>query len=351
MKKALLFVSMLTFGLSYAQDCSKIFISEYVEGWSNNKALEIYNPTSSPVDLSQYVVARYSNGSNTATVQNAVQLSGTIQPYDVFVVVLDQRNPNGTGNNAPIWDSLEVRGDGFFCPVYEENDAMYFNGDDAMVLFQGVLGNAPLTTDLNTLQLVAIDIIGKIGQRPTNAGGGTSQPTGGWSTTYPHAGGPNGGVAITADHSMIRKAGIKAGVTNFVIPFFNPLEQWDSIPPVTYVVNDAGDTLKSVNGNPILFGNWFSLGTHDCECNPLSVKENNKVNVEVYPNPTTNGTFTIASDEMIESVVIYNGLGQMVKKITVNATTKNISIGDIPGLYVVQISSNSGVVTKRLIVK
>lgn len=352
MKKALLFVSMLTFGLSYAQDCSKIFISEYVEGWSNNKALEIYNPTSSPVDLSQYVVARYSNGSNTATVQNAVQLSGTIQPHDVFVVVLDKRLPNSSGNpqEDPIWDSLEVRGDGFFCPVYEENDAMYFNGDDAVVLFQGVLGNAALTTNLNTLQLVAIDMIGKIGQRPTNLNGGTSQPTGGWSTIFPHTGGANGGVQLTVDHSLIRKTTIKGGVTT-IPAFFNPLEQWDSIPAVTYLLNEQGDTLESVNGNPILFGNWFSLGTHDCECNPLSVKENNKVNVEVYPNPTTNGTFTIASDEMIESVVIYNGLGQMVKKMTVNATTKNISVGDIPGLYVVQISSNSGVVTKRLIVK
>jgi len=28
-----------------AQDCADLIISEVVEGWSNNKALEIYNPT------------------------------------------------------------------------------------------------------------------------------------------------------------------------------------------------------------------------------------------------------------------------------------------------------------------
>ena len=66
MKNSLLIgFSLLTLS-SFAQDCTKIFISEYVEGWSNNKALEIYNPTATAVNLSEYFVARYSNGSNTA---------------------------------------------------------------------------------------------------------------------------------------------------------------------------------------------------------------------------------------------------------------------------------------------
>ena len=85
MKKSLLAIFAFSSSLSFAQDCAKIFISEYVEGWSNNKALEIYNPTSTAIDLSQYFVARYSNGSTTATVANSVQLSGTIAPYDVHV--------------------------------------------------------------------------------------------------------------------------------------------------------------------------------------------------------------------------------------------------------------------------
>ncbi|EPB65688.1 TonB-dependent receptor plug domain protein, partial [Ancylostoma ceylanicum] len=39
---------------SFAQDCSQIFISEYVEGRGNNKAIEIYNPTDQAIDMSQY---------------------------------------------------------------------------------------------------------------------------------------------------------------------------------------------------------------------------------------------------------------------------------------------------------
>jgi predicted extracellular nuclease len=57
MKKALLFLGLLS-SVAQAQDCTKIFISEYVEGWSNNKALEIYNPSNVAVDLSEYFVTQ-----------------------------------------------------------------------------------------------------------------------------------------------------------------------------------------------------------------------------------------------------------------------------------------------------
>ena len=33
---------------------TELLISEYVEGWSNNKALEIYNPTEFTMDLSEF---------------------------------------------------------------------------------------------------------------------------------------------------------------------------------------------------------------------------------------------------------------------------------------------------------
>ena len=41
--------------------CTDLFISEYLEGWSNNKAIEIFNPTDAAVDLSDYRLERYSN--------------------------------------------------------------------------------------------------------------------------------------------------------------------------------------------------------------------------------------------------------------------------------------------------
>ena len=55
----------ICFNFSQAQ-CTDLFISEYVEGWSNNKALEIYNPTNLAIDLSSYSVSRYTNGATQA---------------------------------------------------------------------------------------------------------------------------------------------------------------------------------------------------------------------------------------------------------------------------------------------
>lgn len=346
MKKALLFVSLFTLGSTFAQDCSKIFISEYVEGWGNNKALEIYNPTNAAVNLSEYIVARYSNGANTATVSNAVQLSGTIPPHSVYVGVLDKRDENGTGQEAPVWDSLQVKADGWYSPVYNTNSTWYWNGNDAVVLFKGTLSGSP-TTQLSAITpaLVPIDIFGKLGE-------GTSFASlGGWSTTPPHNTGQ--GVIVTEDHSLIRKPTVLAGQTNPAIPQFNPLEQWDSIPAVTYRLDANGDTIKSNAGNPILFGNWESLGTHNCNCNPLSVNKNPDMSqFSVFPNPSVDGTFNITAAAGIEKIVVINGLGQVVKNVRGNSNnTAVINVGDIPGVYIVKVETGNGAVTKRVIVK
>lgn len=61
-----------------------LYISEYVEGSANNKAVEIYNGTNQSVDLSQYTLALYSNGATEAT--NFLQLSGQLASGAVYVV-------------------------------------------------------------------------------------------------------------------------------------------------------------------------------------------------------------------------------------------------------------------------
>jgi predicted extracellular nuclease len=47
---------------------TELFISEYVEGSGNNKALEVYNGTGAPVTLTDhYDVQLFANGSTTGT--------------------------------------------------------------------------------------------------------------------------------------------------------------------------------------------------------------------------------------------------------------------------------------------
>ena len=348
MKKSLLAIFTFAAGFSFSQDCAKIFISEYVEGWSNNKALEIYNPTSAPIDLSQYFVARYSNGATTATVANAIQLSGTIGAYDVYVAVLDKRDPNGTGQEAPIWDSLQARGDGFYSPVYNTSNAFYWNGNDAVMLAKGTLP-ASATTLINATNVpnfTIIDVFAKIGENPANETGSSAGNDGAWSTSFPYSTGL--GVLITKEHSMLRKAAIKKGVTSNP-SFFDPLLEWDSIPAVIVRLDANGDTLFGTSGNPILDGNWNSLGNHDCACNPVSVNEIDLVSFDVYPNPST-GTIAINLQENNNNVSVLNSLGQQVwEKDAMQNGLYTIELPAVKGVYFVHVVSQNGATSTKKI--
>src|SRR3970040_871109 len=65
---------------------TELFFSEYVEGSSNNKALEIFNGTGAPVNLTAggYNVQMFFNGNPVATL--TISLTGTVAAGDVFVL-------------------------------------------------------------------------------------------------------------------------------------------------------------------------------------------------------------------------------------------------------------------------
>lgn len=92
-----------------------LFISEYIEGSSFNKAIEIYNGTGDTVDLSAYQIELYSNGA--ADASQSVTLSGTLERGDVFVIAHKSAAAEIL-NVADVQDSAVVN----------------FNGDDAFVL-------------------------------------------------------------------------------------------------------------------------------------------------------------------------------------------------------------------------
>jgi endonuclease I len=105
-----------------ASSTNEIFISEYVEGSSNNKALEIANFTGNSINLSAYTIARdvNSNGAYGA----ALQLTGSIANGNVHVV----SRGNASQEILAVADQLS------------SGDAMSFNGDDPVGLFKnGVL--------------------------------------------------------------------------------------------------------------------------------------------------------------------------------------------------------------------
>jgi len=176
----LLAVVMLPMAAGKAEAlASDLFFSEYIEGSSNNKALEIYNGTSAAVDLAvggYNVFMSFNGGTSTYT----INLTGTVASGDVFVVA-------PTNANATILAQAD-----------QKQGTAWFNGDDAVMLRRG-------TTN--------VDVIGQIGFDP-----GTE-----WGT----------GVTSTADNTLRRKSAICAGDANGA-DAFNPSAQWDGFATDTF---------------------------------------------------------------------------------------------------------------------
>jgi predicted extracellular nuclease len=171
-------VSVFALGSSSAGAVpSELFFSEYIEGSSNNKALEIYNGTGAPVNLTdgKYGLQIFFNGSSTAGL--TVNLNGTIAPGDVFVFAATTADP-----------AILAQAD-------QTSSAGLFNGDDAVALVKVPSGGG--------LQL--LDVIGQIGFDP-----GTE-----WGS----------GDASTADNTLRRKGTIQAGDTDGSDAFV-PSAQW-----------------------------------------------------------------------------------------------------------------------------
>ncbi len=74
---------------------TELLISEYVEGSSNNKAIEIYNPTEAAVDLSQYRLRVYFNGSHDSHRQSGAQRV-PLAAGDAFVFAMVRRTPRSS---------------------------------------------------------------------------------------------------------------------------------------------------------------------------------------------------------------------------------------------------------------
>ncbi len=349
MKKTILFLGAVVCGINFsnAQNCQELFISEYVEGWSNNKALEIYNPTANPINLSGYIVSRASNGSalSAVTEKYAVQLSGTIAPYSTYVGVVDLQDPNGTGQTAPVWDSLIARADGFYSPDYNTNSTFYWNGNDCVLLLKGTLTGNSAATLVSNSTISIVDIFGKIGEDPNSSVGN------GWTSVSPYVG---VGALVTVDHSLIRKHNVLKGVTDDAIAHFNPLGEYDSIPPVTYLIDPvSGDTIRNNDLSPKVFGNWFTLGTHTCDCAPVQGVKEIAANpsVSVYPNPST-GEFYLNGVSEFQTIEVLNSLGQQVEKMVGNSKSILSFSIENKGVYLVRLTSDSGAqTTKRVIIK
>ncbi|MCK4359276.1 MAG: lamin tail domain-containing protein [Candidatus Cloacimonetes bacterium] len=150
----ILFINTLLFGQT-----TDLFFSEYIEGSSYNKALEIFNGTGMDIDLSNYQLWQIGNGGNWP--EYTVDISGILADGEVFVVCHPSANPA-------------------MLAVADLVVTLYHNGNDA----QG------LAKDDGTGTFYLIDTIGEEGEAPEY----------GWDVA--------GVLEATKDHTLVRKASI-----------------------------------------------------------------------------------------------------------------------------------------------
>jgi predicted extracellular nuclease len=177
---ALMLSSLVAGALPARAASADLFFSEYVEGSSFNKAIEIYNGTGAPVNLGAYTLELYSNGSPTTGATRV--LSGTLADGDVFVGAHSAADPA----------VLAVADDTVNGGVYN------WNGDDAVVLRKAG---------------TVVDSIGQVG----------SDPGAEWGTA----------LTSTADNTLRRKDAVTAGDTN-AGDVFDPSLEWDGFANNTF---------------------------------------------------------------------------------------------------------------------
>jgi hypothetical protein len=309
MKKFTLLLSSIFLAIpGFSQNCSDLFISEYVEGSRYNKSIEIYNPTPSAITLTDaYRIIRWSNGSTVADTDPlyVAPLSGTIEPYQVMVIIQDTNRP---GQDTMIFENLRKRATFTVFSEYESGVAgckvVHWNGDDAVSL-QRFIND----------QWTDIDIFGEIGVRPLNPSGGTSNPAGAWTNVAPYWRGQ--GVYLTQYKTLIRKPGIKTGI--------------DRVRMNEYGSHSTGgypDSFNALVEFDSLRGNFFdSLGFHTCDCKPMGVTTlHDNGSVRVYPNPANGEALTVYSIEPLITIELISVTGQRVLIREVSAGAKEITI-------------------------
>jgi hypothetical protein len=158
----------------------ELFFSEYVEGSSNNKALEIFNGTGSSIDLAAgaYSVQMFFNGSTTAGL--TINLTDMVADGDVHVLA----QSSASAAILAVADQTDGAG--------------WYNGDDAIVLRKGA---------------TVIDVIGQIGFDPGTEWGG--------------------GLASTADNTLRRMSTVLGGDVDGS-DAFEPSVQWDGFANGTF---------------------------------------------------------------------------------------------------------------------
>lgn len=115
-----------------ASSISELFISEYAEGSSSNKYIEIYNGTGADVDLTSYSVELYSNGGT--DIAQSLDLTGTLADGDVLIIA-------NSSANQTILDEADYALAYPSVPNWNGNDVVTLSKDGTIIDIIGTIGD------------------------------------------------------------------------------------------------------------------------------------------------------------------------------------------------------------------
>ncbi len=178
MKRINIFFLIATFfSLFTTQAQCDLFFSEYAEGSSNNKYLEIFNPTNADISLDGYAFPSVSNAPTTPGViefWNTFTLGAVVPAGGFYIVSHGSADPS-------------------ILALANQNHTYLSNGDDGYALVQGI------ETDF-----VVLDVIG---QNITDLD--YADPGSGWDVA--------GVTEATKDHVLVRKPSVINGNTDWAL--------------------------------------------------------------------------------------------------------------------------------------
>jgi hypothetical protein len=246
MKKLLPVIASMMLTTAAAAQCNQLFFSEYLEGSSNNKAVEVYNPTGGTVNLTDYKIYRYNNGSPTPT--DSLFPQGILTAGDVFVA----GNPSAIASILAASDTLHT--------------ITFFNGDDCLAL---------IYIPTNTM----LDVIGLIGNDP-----GVNWPV---------------GTGATSEFTLVRMIGVQQGTTSWV----QASAEYDVYPQNTdtslghhYMTScclAATASLVSVSNNPCFGDSAGSIIVGVTGDGPFTYQWLNSTETDSMITGLTDGTYTV----------------------------------------------------------
>lgn len=262
-----------TLAVSGGSSCATdLIISEYVEGNSNNKYIEIYNNTGAAVNLSDYKLRLFANGATTAT--SDVALSGTLNNLSSIVYK--------NGSALPYTGTATT------------NAAVNFNGDDAVALYK-----------ISTASYV--DIFGRIGEDP-----GTN-----WAD----------GSTVTVDKTLVRNSNVYSGVSvNPTSGFPTLASEWtqfniDDVSNLgTHTMNCPACAVPSQNSSSVVYSNvgetsmTISWTKGDGARRILVMKEGSAVSGSPETGITYSANTVFGSGDTLGfgEFVMFNGTGNSV---------------------------------------